>query len=96
MSDKEYAAELEKIIIFLCDVYSKGQDSLACQENGSHEVDKKWMSIFMSFPTIQGMSNRTYVSKIGNLRTTRLNREAPKLSFQELYERLKVDRREKP
>lgn len=91
--DEEYTRELEKIIIFLCDVYAKGQDSLTCQTTDGGTVDGKWADIYMSFPTIQGTANRIYVGKIGNLRTWRLNREAPKISFQELYERLKVSRR---
>lgn len=95
LTDKQYIEELEKVIIFMCDVYSKGADSLSCQVNDSHEVDDKWMGIFMSFPTIQGAANRIYVGKIGRLREYNLNREAPKLSFQQLYERLKVGRREK-
>lgn len=94
MSDKEYSQELEKIIIFLCDVYSKGANSLSVQTNKNGEVDDKWMGIFMSFPTIQGSSNRIAVDKIGALRNSRLNREAPKLSFQQLYEHLKVGRKE--
>lgn len=93
MSDKEYIAELERIVIFLCDVYSKGADSLAVQVNKNGETDDKWMGIYMSFPTIQGTSNRIYVDKIGGLREKRLNREAPQLSFQQLYERIKVGRR---
>lgn len=96
MSDKEYIAELEKIIIFMCDVYSKGADSLACQVDRNHEADEKWAGIFMSFPTIQGTANRIYVDKIGKLRERNLNREAPTLSFQQLYERLKEGRREEP
>lgn len=93
MTDKEYIAELEKIVIFLCDVYSKGADSLSVQTDNSGEVDAKWMNVFMSFPTIQGSINRIYVSEIGRLRTKTLNREAPKLSFQQLFERLKVGRK---
>lgn len=95
MNDKEYIAELEKVIIFLCDVYTKGQDSLGVQENGTNTPDDKWLNIFMSFPTIQGTANRIYVSKIGNLRTRLKNREAVKLSFQELYEKIKHGRTDK-
>lgn len=94
MSNEEYTRELEKIVIFLCDVYAKGADSLAVQVDQNGEVDQKWMDIYMSFPTIQGTSNRIYVEKIGNLRERRGNREAPKLSFSELFERLKVGRKE--
>lgn len=94
MSDKEYIQELEKIIIFLCDVYSKGADSLSVQTDKNGETDDKWMSIFMSFPTIQGSVNRIAIDKIGALRDSRRNREAPKLSFQQLYERLRVGRKE--
>lgn len=94
MSDKEYIQELEKVVIFLCDVYSKGADSLAVQTDKNGEVDDKWMGIFMSFPTIQGSGNRIAVDKIGALRNRLLNREAPKLSFQQLYERLKVGRKD--
>lgn len=94
MSNREYAEELEKIIIFLCDVYTKGADSLACQENDKGEVDDKWMNVFMTFPTIQGMENRIYVEKIGKLRTLRSNREAPKIGFKELYENIKSGRKE--
>lgn len=92
MTDKEYAEELEKIVIFLCDVYTKGADSLSCQTTTTGETDDKWFGIFMSFPTIQGTSNRIYVEKISKLRTKLLNREAPKLSFRELYEIIKVGR----
>lgn len=95
MSDKEYIKELEKIIIFLCDVYAKGADSLDVQTDKNGEVNDKYMGIYMSFPTIQGTGNRTAVNKIANLRNSRLNREAPKLSLQQLYERLKVNRRDK-
>lgn len=95
MSDKEYIAELERIVIFLCDVYTKGADSLGVQVDKNGKVDEKWMGIYMSFPTIQGTSNRFAVRDIGNLREKRLNREAPTLSFRELYERLKEGRRDK-
>lgn len=93
MSDAEYTRELEKIIIFLCDVYTKGQDSLTCQTDEQGEVDEKWLGIMMSFPTIQGTMNRLAVRNIGNLRTQLLNREAVNISFDELYERLKAGRR---
>lgn len=93
MSDKEYIRELEKIVIFLCDVYAKGADSLSVQTDTNGDVDKKWMNIYMSFPTIQGTANRIFVSKIGRLRDRRLNREAPTLSFQQLYQRLEAGRR---
>lgn len=95
MNDKEYIAELEKIVIFLCDVYTKGQDSLACQVDATGQVDDKWAGIYMSFPTIQGTPNRMAVSKIGSLRNNMLNREAPKLSFSDLYDRLEKGRRVK-
>lgn len=95
LTDKEYVAELEKIVIFLCDVYSKGYDSVSVQEKDG-EPDKKWLGIYMSFPTIQGFSNRMAVDKIGKLGNHRLNREAPKLSLQQLYERLKVNRKDTP
>jgi hypothetical protein len=94
VNDKEYIAELEKIVIFLCDVYTKGADSLACQTNDKGETDDKWLNVFMSFPTIQGTGNRIYVDKIGKLRTRLSNREAVKMSFQDLYNRLKVGRKE--
>ena len=94
MSDKEYIAELEKVIIFLCDVYTKGADSLAPQTDATGEIDEKWLNVYMSFPTIQGTHNRHAVRNIGNLRTSLLNREAVKLSFDDLYERIKVGRRE--
>jgi hypothetical protein len=93
MTDREYIVELEKTVILLCDVYSKGQDSLVCQENNG-EVDEKWVNIMMSFPTIKGTMNRIYVGKIGSLRTQRSNREAVKLGFQELYEKIKAGRKE--
>ncbi len=96
IADKEYIAELEKALIFMCDVYTKGADSLAVQEGkGTGGVDDKWMDIFMSFPTIQGTGNRIFVERIGNLRTIRLNREAPKMGFQQLFEHMKVGRKEK-
>lgn len=95
MSDEEYIAELEQIIIFLCDVYSKGADSLAVQVDEKGEVDDRWMGIYMSFPTIQGTANRHAVDRIASLRDKRGNREAPKLSLQDLYERLKVGRKVK-
>ncbi len=90
-----YIKELEKAIIFLCDVYTKGQDSLACQTNDRGEVDDKWLNIFMSFPTIQGSPNRMYVKRIGELRTQLGNREAIGMSFKDLYERMSVGRKEK-
>ncbi len=93
MSDKQYIDELEKVIIFLCDVYSKAADSLAVQTDKNGEVDDKWLGVYMSFPTIQGTANRIAVDKIGALRDRRLNREAPKLSLQQLYERLKSGRK---
>ena len=95
MSDKEYIEELEKIVIFLCDVYSKGADSLAVQVDKNGNTDDKWMNVFMSFPTIQGTMNRIYVERIGNLRERRGNREAVGLTFQELYQRIKTGRKEK-
>ena len=92
MSDKEYIAELEEIVIFLCDVYSKGANSLSVQES-DNTTDDKWWGVYMSFPTIQGSMNRISVDRIGALRNSRGNRIAPKISFQELYERLKVGRK---
>lgn len=92
--DQEYTKELEKIVIFLCDVYAKGQDSLTCQTDDSGQVDEKWMDIFMAFPTIQGGINRAFAQRIGNLRTRLSNRESVKLSFKELFEKLKVGRKE--
>lgn len=94
MTDKEYIEELEKVVIFLCDVYTKGQDSLICQTNNKGEADEEWVKIFMHFPTIQGSMNRIGVRKIGNLRTKHSNREAVGMSFQELYERIKVGRKD--
>lgn len=93
MSDKEYINELEKIVIFLCDVYVSGQDSLAVQEDSEGGVSDKWFGIFMHFPTIQGGMNRIFVRKISELRTIRGNREAIKMTFEELYERLEIGRR---
>jgi hypothetical protein len=95
MSDKDYIEELEKIVIFLCDVYTKGADSLAVQVDRNGETDDKWVGIYMSFPTIQGSDNRFAVRDIGNLREKRGNREAPTLSLRQLYERLKVGREAK-
>lgn len=90
---KEYTEELEKALIFMCDVYSTYQDSISCQENNG-ETDDKWVGVYMSLPTIQGTSNRIYVEKIGNLRTKLGNREAPQLTFEELYKVLKLGRKE--
>jgi len=95
MSNEEYIADLEKIIIFLCDVYSKGADSLAVQADKNGEVDEKWMNVYMSFPTIQGTINRIYVDRIGALRDRLGNREAPSLSFADLYKRLEQGRKAK-
>lgn len=95
MSDEQYTKELEKIVIFLCDVYTKGHDSLVCQTDEDGRVNDKWAGIYMSFPTIQGSENRIYVERIGNLRTHLLNRESIGLSFKELFERLEVSRRKK-
>lgn len=93
MSNEEYTRELERIVIFMCDVYSKGSDSLAVQVDKNGETDEKWMNVYMAFPTIQGTMNRIYVDRIGALRERRGNREAPALSFEQLYERLKVGRK---
>lgn len=93
-TDKEYIAELEKVVIFMCDVYTKGADSLSVQEK-DNEVDEKWWGVFMTFPTIQGTMNRIAVKDIGNLRNQRLNFETPNISFSELLEHLKVGRRSK-
>jgi hypothetical protein len=95
MNDKEYIAELEKVVIFLCDVYSKGAESLSCQTSSNGQVDEKWLNIFMSFPTIQGGINRIFVERIGKLRTNLHNREAIKMSFEDLYNRIKIGRTEK-
>lgn len=92
MSDKEYTAELEKVVIFLCDVYTRGAESLSCQTDVNGQADDKWLGVYMSFPTIQGTSNRFAVERIGNLRTQHLNREAPKISLQELFERISIGR----
>lgn len=92
MSNEEYIIELEKTVIFLCDVYTKGADSLVCQTNDANEVDDEWFKVMMSFPTIQGSLNRIYVERIGKLRTIHHNREAVKLSFKDLYEKIRVGR----
>lgn len=94
LTEQEYTEELEKIIIFLCDVYSKYQDSIACQVNDKGTVDDNYFDVFMSLPTIQGTGNRIYIDRIGKLRTQHLNREAPKISFKEIYERLNKMRRD--
>ena len=93
MNDKEYIDELEKLVIFLCDVYTSTQDSLSVQEGeGTGGVDDKWFGMFCAVPTIQGTFNRINVRKIGKLRTVRHNREAPKMNMEEFYERIKVGR----
>ena len=47
MNDKEYIDELEKLVIFLCDVYTSTQDSLSVQEGeGTGGVDDKWFGMF--------------------------------------------------
>lgn len=95
MSDKEYIDELEKTVIFLADVYSKGYESLGCQTDAKGKADDKWVDIFMFFPTIQGSMNRIWVERIGNLRTKALhNREATRMGFKELYERISENRDE--
>lgn len=93
--EQKYIRDLEKIIIFLCDTYTAGQDSLTCQTTENGQVDDKWANIYMMFPTIQGFSNRNYVRKIGNLRTKHLNRESIGITFEELYKKLKQGRTEK-
>ncbi len=96
MPDNEkYTRELEKLVIFLCDTYTVGQESLTCQETDDGRTDDDWAKVFMAFPTIQGFSNRNYVRKIGNLRTMRLNRETAEMTLKEVYEKLKVGRKEK-
>lgn len=96
MNKLDYIAELEKALIFMCDVYTKGADSLACQTNDKGEVDDKWWGIFVAFPTIQGTQNRIFVERIGALRTRLGNREAPSMSFEELYEKMKIGREAPP
>lgn len=92
MNDKEYAEELEKIVIFMCDVYSKYQDSIAVQTDDKGQTDDGWFNVYMSLPTIQGSMARIYVDRIGKLRDKRHNREAPKINFQQLYEILSKKR----
>lgn len=92
LSDKEYIEELEKVVMFMCGVYSSYQESIAVQES-NNQTDDKWFSVYMSLPTIQGTSNRIYVDRIGKLRNHRLNKEAPKMSLEYLYERLKSNNR---
>lgn len=93
MSKKdEYTVELEKMVIWLCDVYTKTQDSLACHETDGN-TDDDWMKIFMTVPTIQGFHNRLMVKRIGLLRTRRGNREGFKMSLDDLYKRLSENRK---
>jgi hypothetical protein len=93
LTKDQYIEELEKALIFMCDVYSKGADSLGCQTDNDGQANEKWLGIYMSFPTIQGTTNRFAVKRIGNLRTHHLNREAPRISFDELHSLLSFNRK---
>lgn len=91
MSELEYTQELEKMVIWLCDIYTQTQDNLACHEKNG-QTDDAWMNIFMTVPTIQGTQNRMMVEKIGSLRSIRGNREGWNMTLDELYEKLSVGR----
>lgn len=88
----EYTQELEKMVIWLCDVYNQTQDSLACHETDG-ETDGNWFKVFCAVPTIQGSYNRMMIKRIGALRTRLGNREGFKLSLDDIYERLSVGRK---
>lgn len=89
----QYTQELEKMVIWLCNVYTMTQDSLAVHEKNG-QTDDDWLKIFMTVPTIQGSHNRIMVEKIGNLRTIHGNREGWSMTLEELYEKLSVGRKE--
>jgi hypothetical protein len=91
--DEQYTKELEKLVIWLCNVYTQTQDSLGCHETDGG-TDENWMKIFMTVPTIQGTHNRFMVKRIGELRTRLGNREGFKLNLDDVYEKLKENRKE--
>lgn len=94
MNDKEYIAELEKIVIFLAGAYTAGAESVSCREDGKGGVDNRFMDILMTYPTIQGTANRIFVKRIGNLRTIRSNHEAPGTTWERIFERISKGRKE--
>lgn len=94
MNDDEYIAELERLVIFLAGAYTAGAKSVAVREKPGGGVDERYMDILMSYPTIQGTGNRIFVERIGNLRNVRLNQEAPKHTWEEIFKRISKGRKE--
>lgn len=94
MDDAKYIEELEKLVIFLAGAYTAGYKSVAVREDGKGGVDDRFMDILMTYPTIQGTANRIFVERIGNLRTTRHNQEAPSATWDEILARISKGREE--
>lgn len=94
LTDEEYTAELERIVIFLAGAYTAGYDSVRVHEDGNGNIDERYMNILMAYPIIQGTGNRIFVERIGNLRNVRLNREAPQATWEQVFERISKGRKE--
>jgi len=85
MNREKYIRELEKMLIFMCEVYISAKDMLAtCRTNEDGKTNEEYCNLWFSFPMIQGTMNNIAIQKIAKLRTEIGNREANEVSLQEI------------
>lgn len=90
---EQYAHELEKALIFMCECYKDARDMVAgCRQTDDKQTDDRYFGLYMAFPQIQGIDNLFAVEKIADLRSTLGNREGNLMSFDDIYQRMKQNR----
>jgi len=93
MEDKEYIRNLEIALIFMCECYSKAKEAVGCREGKNNSASNKYSDLWFNFPMIQGSSNIFTIDKIGSLRTLLGNREENTISFDDIFNRIKIGRK---
>lgn len=96
IDEKEYIANLERALIFLCECYVSAKDMMAsCRENDDGSGNNKYADLWFSFPLIQGSQNTFSIDKIAQLRTINHNREANTMTMEEIFQRMHKNRKTK-
>lgn len=73
---EQYAHELEKALIFMCECYKDARDMVAgCRQTDDKQTDDRYFGLYMAFPQIQGIDNLFAMEKIADLRSTLGNRD---------------------
>lgn len=92
LTKDQYIFELEKALIFMCDIYNQAYNSLArYKETESDEMNDKYIDLWLTFPMIQGTTAQCAVSRISELRDVRSNYVRPSISLETLYEHIKAN-----